>query len=127
MTKENTITQEDLDKFREEVLRSIDDKFNEMVDAICDVGEESEKEVSQEVPENPVSTARYILFSNGNKFFATNIKQNELLGIDFYLHEIDQSGKEYNSCGTITSQDLIILDLDPEMSLEQFQTKKNIL
>lgn len=127
MTKENTIAQGDLDKFREEVLQSIDDKFNEIVDAICNAGEESEKEVSQEVPENPVSTARYILFSNGNKFFATDIKQNELLGIDFYLHEIDQSGKEYNSYGTITSQDLIILDLDPEMSLEQFQTKKNIL
>jgi hypothetical protein len=76
--------------------------------------------------ENP---ARYVLFSGGQKYFATEIKPNAFSGIDFYLKEVDQStGKEYNSKGTITSPDVVIVDLKPDMTLEMFTAiKQNTL
>lgn len=135
MTEEITITNEgsvvtkdDLNAFRENLLKELDDRFNAFVDDFLDAmaeGQEScESCKEEEVPltENP---ARYILFSGGQKYFATEVKPNSFAGVDFFLHEVDaKTGKEYNSQGTITSADVVIVDLQPEMTLETFSAIK---
>jgi len=132
MTEEINVTKKDLDKFREDLLTELDDRFNAFIEEFLDaMSSDSEtcdcpecNNDSEDTPQTE-SPARYILFSGGQKYFATDVKPNSFAGIDFFLHEVDaKTGKEYNSQGTITSPDVVILDLQPEMSLETFSSIK---
>lgn len=131
MTEDIIVTKEDLAEFREGLLKELDDRFNAFIDDFLDAMSESQPECScpdceesENVPQTE-SPARYILFSGGQKYFATDVKPNSFAGIDFFLHEVDaKTGKEYNSQGTITSPDVVIVDLQPEMSLETFSSIK---
>jgi len=131
MTEDIIVTKEDLAEFREGLLKELDERFNAFIDDFLDAMSESQPECScpdceesENVPQTE-SPARYILFSGGQKYFATDVKPNSFAGIDFFLHEVDaKTGKEYNSQGTITSPDVVIVDLQPEMSLETFSSIK---
>lgn len=140
VARRKSITVDDLDNFKEEINTLIEEKLNafldEFVEAYNEATVESDSKCtcdectceSEQEPEQK-NPARYIIFSGGREFFATDIKPNAMVGIDFYLHEIDpKTGKEYNSQGTITSADVVILDLEPEMSIETFSSiKKNTI
>ena len=127
------IKQEDFESFKNELMdlvnRRLDDFVEEFISACNQDLEHTEGEEcscdeckESEGIENP---ARYILFSGGQKYFATEVKPNAFAGIDFYLHEVDpKTGKEYNSKGTITSADVVIVDLNPDMTLETFSAIK---
>lgn len=131
MTEDIIVTKEDLAEFREGLLKELDERFNAFIDDFLDAMSESQPECScpdceesENFPQTE-SPARYILFSGGQKYFATDVKPNSFAGIDFFLHEVDaKTGKEYNSQGTITSPDVVIVDLQPEMSLETFSSIK---
>lgn len=132
MTDEISVTKQDLEKFREDLLTELDSRFNDFIDEFLDAMSSNQEECdcsehtndSEDVSQTE-SPARYILFSGGQKYFATDVKPNSFAGIDFFLHEVDtKTGKEYNSQGTITSPDVVILDLQPEMSLETFSSIK---
>ena len=127
------ITQSELDQFKELLLAEMNARFDAFIDDFVeachpksDEGDSDEESCDCTEVENP---ARYVLFSGGQKYFATEIKPNAFSGIDFYLKEVDQStGKEYNSKGTITSPDVVIVDLKPDMTLEMFTAiKQNTL
>lgn len=139
VARRKSITIDDLDNFKEEINALIEEKLNafldEFVKAYNEATVESDSKCtcdectcdSEPEQKNP---ARYIIFSGGREFFATDIKPNAMMvGIDFYLHETDpKTGKEYNSQGTITSADVVILDLEPEISIETFSSiKKNTI
>ena len=127
------VTQEDLETLKSELNEIIETRLNSFIDEFIATWNELENKESESEgccscesdnsdTENP---AKYIIFAGGNKFFATDIKPNAMVGIDFYLHEVDPAtGKEYNSQGTITHADVVILDLQPEMDLETFSSIK---
>lgn len=120
------ISQEDFESFKNEFMELVNKRLDEFVEEFvtaCSQGPEDEECSCDECtePEGIENPARYILFSGGQKYFATEVKPNAFAGIDFYLHEIDpKTGKEYNSKGTITSADVVIVDLNPDMTLETF-------
>ena len=127
------VTQEDLETLKSELNEIIETRLDSFIDEFVATWNELENKESESEgcrscesdnsdTENP---ARYLIFAGGNKFFATDIKPNAMVGIDFYLHEVDPAtGKEYNSQGTITNADVVILDLQPEMDLETFSSIK---
>jgi len=127
------VTQEDLETLKSELNEIIETRLDSFIDEFVATWNELENKESEGEnccscesentdTENP---ARYLIFAGGNKFFATDIKPNAMVGIDFYLHEVDPAtGKEYNSQGTITNADVVILDLQPEMDLETFSSIK---
>lgn len=127
------VTQEDLETLKSELNEIIETRLDSFIDEFVATWNELENKESEGEnccscesenadTENP---AKYIIFAGGNKFFATDIKPNAMVGIDFYLHEVDPvTGKEYNSQGTITHADVVILDLQPEMDLETFSSIK---
>jgi len=127
------VTQEDLETLKSELNEIIETRLDSFIDEFIATWNELENKESESEgcrscesdnsdTENP---ARYLIFAGGNKFFATDIKPNAMVGIDFYLHEVDPAtGKEYNSQGTITNADVVILDLQPEMDLETFSSIK---
>jgi hypothetical protein len=136
---EKMLTQRDLTKFKKEIDALLETRFSDFVDGFLEAWSDAQKDCEEDnekctcpecsgehETENP---AKYVIFSGGNKFFATDIKPNALVGIDFYLHEVDKNtGREYNSQGTITSPDVVILDLMPEMTLDMFSSiKRNTL
>ena len=128
ITLENTfITKQELDEFRACLISEIDQRLDKFIDEVIEAlnPEEDEEEcdcAKQPEIENP---ARYVLFSGGQKYFASDVKPNAIVGIDFFLKEVDpESGKEYNSQGTITSSDVVIVDLKPDMDLETFSAIK---
>ena len=128
MTENNNnefITKEELDEFRTCLLKEIDQRLDKFIeDVITAINPEEECSDCKDHPEieNP---ARYVLFSGGQKYFASDVKPNAIVGIDFFLKEVDpESGKEYNSQGTITSSDVVIVDLKPDMDLETFSAIK---
>ena len=114
------VTQEDLETLKSELNEIIETRLDSFIDEFVATWNELENKESEGEnccscesenadTENP---AKYIIFAGGNKFFATDIKPNAMVGIDFYLHEVDPvTGKEYNSQGTITHADVVILDL----------------
>lgn len=124
------ISQEDFESFKNEFMELVNKRLDEFVEEFvtaCSQGTEDEECSCDECtePEGIENPARYILFSGGQKYFATEVKPNAFAGIDFYLHEIDpKTGKEYNSKGTITSADVVIVDLNPDMTLETFSAIK---
>ena len=128
------ITQSELDQFKELLLAEMNARFDAFID---DFVEACQTKPTEEEPDSEESCdctevenpARYVLFSGGQKYFATEVKPNAFSGIDFYLKEVDQAtGKEYNSKGTITSPDVVIVDLKPDMTLEMFTAiKQNTL
>jgi len=127
------VTQEDLETLKSELNEIIKTRLDSFIDEFVATWNELENKESESEgcrscesdnsdTENP---ARYLIFAGGNKFFATDIKPNAMIGIDFYLHEVDPvTGKEYNSQGTITNADVVVLDLQPEMDLETFSSIK---
>ena len=127
------VTQEDLETLKSELNEIIETRLDSFIDEFVATWNELENKESESEgcrscesdnsdTENP---ARYLIFAGGNKFFATDIKPNAMIGIDFYLHEVDPvTGKEYNSQGTITNADVVVLDLQPEMDLETFSSIK---
>ena len=124
------ISQENFESFKNELMELVNKRLDEFVEEFvtaCSQGTEDEECSCDECtePEGIENPARYILFSGGQKYFATEVKPNAFAGIDFYLHEIDpKTGKEYNSKGTITSADVVIVDLNPDMTLETFSAIK---
>jgi hypothetical protein len=132
-TDNRPITQSELDQFKELLLTEMNARFDAFIEDFVEVcqsklTEDGDGEDSCDCTdvENP---ARYVLFSGGQKYFATEIKPNAFSGVDFFLKEVDQAtGKEYNSKGTITSPDVVIVDLKPDMTLEMFTAiKQNTL
>lgn len=131
------VTQEDLETLKSELNEIIETRLDSFIDEFVATWNELENKESESEgccsceSENAdtVNPAKYIIFAGGNKFFATDIKPNAMVGIDFYLHEVDPAtGKEYNSQGTITNADVVVLDLQPEMDLETFSSiKRNTL
>lgn len=130
---ERPVSQKDLTKFKKEIDALLETRFSDFVDGFLEAWSDAQKDCEEEKCDCPECSgehetenpAKYVIFSGGNKFFATDIKPNALVGIDFYLHEVDKNtGKEYNSQGTITSPDVVILDLIPEMTLETFSSIK---
>lgn len=132
MSDNTYITKDELEKFKEELLAEMEKGFDQFVDDFLEAMDESKKSCScgdtgdaVDPNESLENSARYIIFSGGQKYFATDIKPNAFAGIDFYFHEVDpKTSKEYNSQGTITSADVVIVDLQPEMSLETFSAIK---
>ena len=133
------IDQKDFESFKNELMELVNNRLDEFIEefvsAACQDPEKTEEnnhtedcdceKCTEENPEDGESPARYVLFSGGQKYFATDVKPNAFAGIDFYLHEVDpKSGKEYNSKGTITSADVVIVDLKPDMTLETFSAIK---
>ena len=124
------ISQENFESFKNELMELVNKRLDEFVEEFvtaCSQGTEDEECSCDECtePDSIENPARYILFSGGQKYFATEVKPNAFAGIDFYLHEIDpKTGKEYNSKGTITSADVVIVDLNPDMTLETFSAIK---
>ncbi len=129
------VTQEDLETLKSELNEIIETRLNSFIDEFVATWNELENKETESESEDccscecenteTESPAKYIIFAGSNKFYATDIKPNALVGIDFYLHEVDPTtGKEYNSQGTITHADVVILDLQPEMDLETFSSIK---
>ena len=131
------VTQEDLETLKSELNEIIETRLDSFIDEFVATWNELENKESEgenccsceSENADSVNPAKYIIFAGGNKFFATDIKPNAMVGIDFYLHEVDPAtGKEYNSQGTITNADVVVLDLQPEMDLETFSSiKRNTL
>lgn len=144
--RRQTVTKDDLVAFKDEINNMITERLDVFINEFFEAWNEAETE-SKQLTENTEekctcsvcsedldnaqmdNPARYIIFTGSNKFFATDIKPNAVIGIDFYLHEVDpKTGKEYNSKGTITSADVVVLDLEPDISLEMFSSiKKNTI
>jgi len=128
MTEETYITQKDLDQFKQHLVEEINNRFDEFIEDFTEVLKDEPSESEDECQSAPENPARYIICTGGNRYFASEIKPNSIYGVDFYLHEVDKDGKEYNSQGTITSADVVIIDLQPEMTLETFRAiKQNCL
>lgn len=126
---QKSITQKDLDEFKESMLTVLDERLDAFIDDFLEAWQESNTEEPEkctcEKGEPKEFPARYLLFSGGNQFPATDVKPNPIMGIDFYFREVDSDGKEHNSKGTITSADVVIVDLQPELSLEAFSAIKS--
>ena len=127
MTDETYVTKAELDTFKDALFSELERRFEsfteDFIEALNIDSEKGSNECSCDESNlvDPENAPRYILFSGGQKYFASDVKPNALVGIDFFLREIDpKTGTEYNSQGTITSSDVVILDLKPEMNLETF-------
>lgn len=134
--RQKSITQQDLDNFKDGILSLLDERLDAFVDDFLEAWQESNNTDNTESCDCPECTgnekgefkefpARYILFSGGQQFPATDVKPNPIMGVDFYFREVDSAGKEHNSKGTITSADVVIVDLQPELTLEAFSAIKN--
>ena len=129
-TNENSNT--NLETLKDEISKMIDEKLDAFVDDFLEAMSEAnntEEECScdqcKEFETCEEDGPRYLIVSGGREYPASDIKPNAFAGIDFYLRQKDtKTGREYNSQGTITSSDVVIIDLQPEMDLETFSAIK---
>ncbi len=132
--RQKSITQKDLDVFKEEISQFLDERFDTFIDDFLDAWQESGKDAEGSSEEEkcdscgsdePITNPRrYMIQAGGNTWWVDNYKPNSFSGIDVIWTE-ELGGKLKTVRGTITSPDASIFDFEnTEITPEIFESIK---
>lgn len=129
--RQKSITQKDLDAFKDGMLTVLDERLDAFIDDFLEAWQESNNtntescdcpECSGEKPLN--NPRRYMIQAGGNMWWVDNFKPNAMGGGLDVIWTEELGGKTKTVRGTIMSQDVSIFDFENDMDLETFDNIK---
>lgn len=132
-----SLTQKDLDLFKEEIGQFLDERFDAFIDDFLDAWQKSNQDAEDPDAKNdctcgdcsedeqPITNPRrYMIQAGGNTWWVDNFKPNQMGGGLDVIWTEELGGKTKIVRGSIMSPDVSIFDFENDMELETFDAIK---